>query len=821
MLRAADGTFLYPAHSYILFAETHEDKELRVELVAPEQNRREGMAIAVTIHDVPQPLDVDPNRQDLERKTFVFSQLTRLKNADLLGMVSADTSDTRMGVIDGALLANAFDFDTKGFRNVEESGKLQPSGGLFGTSHEFARYLLRRPSLKLVDLDRAFQATLNNGDAWANLMREKNRKMFINSHWESNGFLDRPSDKYIGFLFYEGPVRSFEGSIAWTRGLFGIDRSNDILAIKAIDTPWFGFWGVGQGKRDPPTLSRNPVHTSDVEPLDFVGDVENLLLQRPDVTPHQNRSPKSGELPGARGQSENHVVKPKPVLTVSPSRITRRAGDNGASSSNSDATPPTPSGIRRSISVFTDITEIDGYQAPRNGSIYYPSHSWILFGETRSSDGKTVDPPLRVELVAPVLGAQHQGLAISVTELSRGELDVEAFDRARPPKTSRKLPFTLSVVTTLTNAQIFDSSLSSNNGGKFSLIESIWINNMIAHDIPEISAPKGRNPYVPYIFGNSNDFALAVGGDFLWHPDYESQLLSLEERLYPGQLWAHKTRNQNRGHFSTEYPRQIPDLFYEITAKEEGGASTKRLFTLDATSKRIKPYEVAAGWEGFAAPGNQLRGPAPRLSRNPALTSDVGPFEPKPMAPKVSKSPPPPQTGDDPVPQPPGPAVLGVDQPAPHVPIQTSPSISVFPKAEPGSDSPVPVPPNPNTFRPDGRPPRGKVTPLRSPFANANKPTAPGFDPTKEPPPNLPGNPQPPANLWDDSPVPQPRRSDANSRATSRTFSGSWPSTQGSSKPSSEMSPSPPPSSCIQFWWCGAAKRDLGRSTARRRWLWG
>jgi hypothetical protein len=87
--------------------------------------------------------------------------------------------------------------------------------------------------------------------------------------------------------------------------------------------------------------------------------------------------------------------------------------------------------------------------SPTGDHVYYPAHAWLLFGRT------ALDGPLRLEIVAPTINGEMEGLAIKVTDYTNTRDDEGQPDWPLPAHTHRET-HRYAKISTLRNDQIFD-----------------------------------------------------------------------------------------------------------------------------------------------------------------------------------------------------------------------------------------------------------------------------------------------------------------------------------------------------------------------------
>lgn len=289
-----------------------------------------------------------------------------------------------------------------------------------------------------------------------------------------------------------------------------------------------------------------------------------------------------------------------------------------AGSSSSAPQGPAP---ERTVTVVTDTLAVDPVTIEGSKYPIFPSQAYILFGPTDR------EGPVKVELVTPTIDSVPRGLAISVMDFSQ----LSAPDLARqavypiPRGLTRKM-HTLSVNTTMTNAQIFFRRRSSTpKSTPRSMIEDLWL---------EMGMTGGFNVY-KYNFGDSNELALKILGlspfvqpttaDETKQKEAADKLkdeLKLVKTLMlmNGTEWAIAQRTRNGRDGVARRPAE--HIFYEIPAAPGSPLKDQRLlFEMDKRD---------TGWTGIQwrmrRVTNQALADAAVLSRDPRLTSDVLPL---------------------------------------------------------------------------------------------------------------------------------------------------------------------------------------------------
>lgn len=280
------------------------------------------------------------------------------------------------------------------------------------------------------------------------------------------------------------------------------------------------------------------------------------------------------------------------------------------------ASPPTPrvprppDSLERTLIWVTDPVQADAAASPP-WNTKVAAHSWLYITGTSS------EPPLKLQLVSPIIGQRPRGLAISVEEISSADADSHyrlADLQSRGSVMPRRVYSS--------NKRIFDPvRLTDAVGSPTSVVVDVWVKNAIDHDGSWYDLMRGNQ------FGSSHQFVEAV----LAHPAFEFDPRDLVDpdavARNNGDYWAQQIR-QYRGRSQGDWHTAIDHLFYQghqpSATAGEPWQPLRSVFRLDKTSRDgFMPEEVTQGWqESFETLG---LGYGIELSTDPVLTSDVLP----------------------------------------------------------------------------------------------------------------------------------------------------------------------------------------------------
>lgn len=307
-------------------------------------------------------------------------------------------------------------------------------------------------------------------------------------------------------------------------------------------------------------------------------------------------------------------------------------------------------GPARRVAVVADTLVKSPYDDILNPNGLHPAQFTIVFGAT-AQDGAMV-----VEMATPLVGRRRARLAISVTDYtSMRQPEFGPLEWPAPPGIVRKSGV-LKSTTTLRNEQIFDPRLSSAQEGRpLSLLESLWIDNVVAQLEHRAGAA---------IFGDSIELVRSVAKHAGLDLDFASEAGGPPDNTPPdtpaGQLrakigdktilrlmgethsWAISQRTAWRP-WELGSNKEIDTLFYQAphprvssVRGQPAPQPYQALFALIATNTRVQTYKalkvVTKRWKGGLM-GDPLLSPAwisakapdssNYLSRDPRLTSDV------------------------------------------------------------------------------------------------------------------------------------------------------------------------------------------------------